>query len=233
MKQDRHTKKQITDKKPSRRRSRTDKEKGLMRDRILESATELFITRGYYVVTIADITRNAGVSIGTFYLYYRSKIDIYKTIQLNGLRILSEMMEETLSRPFKSALSRLAELALTYYRFYCEHHEFFEIIAVLSATPAELKETESEISHIVNEQTSHLMKKIESVIVKGIEAREIKAVDAWRTANVYWGMMDGLILLAERHNLENVIGCGLEILIKEALDLTFSGISKKPIKSEC
>lgn len=198
-----------------------------MRERILESATELFITRGYYGATIADITKNAGVSIGTFYLYYKSKIDIYKTLQLNGLRILSEMMEETLSRPFKGALPRLADLALTYYRFYCEHHEFFEIIAVLSATPAELKETESKISHTVNEQTSLLMKKIESVIVMGIETREIKAVDAWRTANVYWGMMDGLILLAERHNIENVIGCGLETLIKEALVLTFSGISEK------
>ncbi|HEY9160815.1 MAG TPA: TetR/AcrR family transcriptional regulator [Desulfomonilia bacterium] len=227
MTKDKSPKKRPTDNKPSRRRSRTDKEKGIMRDRILESATELFTTRGYYGTTIADITRNADVSTGTFYLYYKSKIDIYKTLQLKGLHILSEMMEETLSRPFKGALSRLADLALTYYRFYCEHHEFFEIIAVLSATPAELKETESEISHVVNKHTSHLMKKIESVIIKGIKTDEIKAIDTWRIANVYWGMMDGLILLAERHNLENVIGCGLETLIKEALDMTFSGISKK------
>jgi AcrR family transcriptional regulator len=217
----------MIDNAPARRRSRTEKEKEVMREKILESATGLFITRGYYGTTIVDITKNTGVSTGTFYLYYKSKIDIYKALQLKGLNILSEMLEETLSRPFKGALSRLTDLALTYYRFYCERHEFFEIIAVLSATPAELKETESEISHIVNEKTFDLMRTIQAVITKGIEDKEIKAVDAWKIANVYWGMMDGLILLAERHNVENVIGCGLEALINEALNITFHGIAEK------
>jgi AcrR family transcriptional regulator len=217
----------MIDNAPARRRSRTEKEKEVMQKKILESATGLFITRGYYGTTIVDITKNAGVSTGTFYLYYKSKIDIYKALQLKGLNILSEMMEETLSKPFKGALSRLKDLALTYYRFYCERHEFFEIIAVLSATPTELKETESEISHIVNEKTFNLMRTIQAVIIKGIEDKEIKAVDAWKIANVYWGMMDGLILLAERHNLENVIGCGLEALINEALNITFKGIAEK------
>jgi hypothetical protein len=39
--------------------------------------------------------------------------------------------------------------------------------------------------------------------------------------------MDGLILLAERQNTENVIGINLEDLINQALDMTLNGIIKQ------
>ena len=39
-------------------------------------------------------------------------------------------------------------------------------------------------------------------------------------------MMDGFILLAERHNIENVIGVGLEELVKQALEIVFYGMVK-------
>jgi AcrR family transcriptional regulator len=208
----------------SRRRARTALEKDQLKERILTAATELFINRGFSGTTIIDITKKAGVSTGTFYLYYKSKLDVYKSLQLKGLEILSAMVDETLMKPWKGVFNKLSDLALTYCRFFYERHEFFEIIAVLSAIPDELKETESEISRIINERTFILIKKIEAVIKKGMDSGEIRNLDAWRIANVYWGMMDGLILLTERHNVENVIGCSLESLIGQSLEMTFDGI---------
>jgi hypothetical protein len=40
-------------------------------------------------------------------------------------------------------------------------------------------------------------------------------------------MMDGLVLLEERDNIENVIGFSLDELIKQALEMSFYGITKK------
>lgn len=43
------------------------------RRRILTAATELFATRGYPAVTMAEIARHAGVSLPTVYLYFAGK----------------------------------------------------------------------------------------------------------------------------------------------------------------
>ncbi|MEX2554777.1 MAG: TetR/AcrR family transcriptional regulator [Actinomycetota bacterium] len=48
------------------------------RARILEAAEEVFGLRGYHASSIVDITRRAGVGLGTFYVYFPSKIEIYR-----------------------------------------------------------------------------------------------------------------------------------------------------------
>jgi len=43
---------------------------------ILDAARELFARRGYEETTIAEIARDAGVAVGTVYLYFQNKHDI-------------------------------------------------------------------------------------------------------------------------------------------------------------
>ena len=47
-----------------------------VRDAILESATELFTEQGYSNTTLADISRNASVTMSNIYNYYDSKLDV-------------------------------------------------------------------------------------------------------------------------------------------------------------
>lgn len=46
------------------------------RRRLLQAAEVCFSRQGFYATSVADITRRAGVSLGTFYLYFPSKTDI-------------------------------------------------------------------------------------------------------------------------------------------------------------
>lgn len=48
------------------------------RTRILDAAEDVFGRRGYHGASIVEITRQAGVGLGTFYLYFPSKLDIFK-----------------------------------------------------------------------------------------------------------------------------------------------------------
>jgi AcrR family transcriptional regulator len=61
------------------------------RTRILDAAGEVFGLRGYHGASIIEITRQAGVGLGTFYLYFPSKLDIYKQL-LRSLQ--SEFIQE-------------------------------------------------------------------------------------------------------------------------------------------
>ena len=48
--------------------------------KIVKSATMLFSTKGYRGTTIKDITAGAGLAVGTFYLYFKSKQELYASI---------------------------------------------------------------------------------------------------------------------------------------------------------
>ncbi|MGH2784407.1 MAG: TetR/AcrR family transcriptional regulator [Actinomycetota bacterium] len=48
------------------------------RNKILEAAGEVFGKHGYHRASIVEITRTAGVGLGTFYVYFPSKIEIYR-----------------------------------------------------------------------------------------------------------------------------------------------------------
>lgn len=207
-----------------KQRAITDKEKNVKRESILNAARKLFFTHGYHGTTIEMITEQCKVSTGTFYLYFKNKVEIYKTLQKEGLDRLYEMIENSLSWPGMSSLSKLTEIAKTYFQFYTHYREYFDIIAVLSASPDELKEKQTDIAQDIDKKTTMLMKNIEGIIKEGVSKGEFKSIDTWKVTNIFWAMMDGLILLEERNNLLNVVGINLEAMIKEALKMTFYGI---------
>lgn len=50
------------------------------RDKLFDAAHLLFLERGYKDTSIADIAAIAGVAVGSFYLYFKSKEDIFVQI---------------------------------------------------------------------------------------------------------------------------------------------------------
>lgn len=63
---------------------------------ILSAATQLIYEKGYYGANIVDITTLAGVATGTFYVYFNSKISLYRYLLLQfGHRIRKELSIKT------------------------------------------------------------------------------------------------------------------------------------------
>lgn len=54
------------------------KREGATREFLMEAAVELFHSRGYQQARVSDIVARAGVAQGTFYLYFRSKEDVFR-----------------------------------------------------------------------------------------------------------------------------------------------------------
>ncbi len=47
-------------------------------NKLIEAAEELFTTKGFYQTSISDICKNAKTAVGTFYIYFDTKTDIYR-----------------------------------------------------------------------------------------------------------------------------------------------------------
>ena len=204
-------------------RARTIEDKLQRRRLLLDAAKELFFDRGYQETTIEMITDRAGVSTGTFYLYFKNKVEIYMTLYADGIDIFHRMAEEAISWPGMSASARVSAIAQAYHRFYQEYTEYFDILAFIHMHQAELKER-SEMASVLDEKAIELLRMIEGVIKEGIENGEFAPRDTWKATNALWGMMDGIIMLAERGNIM-VMGVSLEDLFKEAIKIIFYGIT--------
>ena len=47
-------------------------------NKLLDAAEELFTTQGFHGTSISDICKSAGTAVGTFYIYFETKTDVYR-----------------------------------------------------------------------------------------------------------------------------------------------------------
>ena len=75
------------------------------RQRILEAAEKVFGEKSYFVASISDITREAGVSLGSFYIYFDSKHEVFVEV----LQTLARLIRHTTRAARETARNRIEE----------------------------------------------------------------------------------------------------------------------------
>jgi AcrR family transcriptional regulator len=64
--------------------------------KLLTSSEELFATKGFYNTSISDICKNAGTAVGTFYIYFDTKTDVYKYLMETYKKDIKERLAESI-----------------------------------------------------------------------------------------------------------------------------------------
>ncbi len=64
------------------------------RKAILDAARAIIARQGYEETTIAQIASAAGVAVGTVYLYFRNKRDIYTALSLEWVSAIAEVIQD-------------------------------------------------------------------------------------------------------------------------------------------
>ena len=207
---------------PLRARKQQDKQR--RRLMLLNAARDLFMRHGYHNTTIEMITEKAGVSTGTFYLYFSAKSDLYKSFQDEGIDILTGMISKAIADRSLSTGEKISAAARAYVNFYHIHKEYFDFIALMVLEGQdELREQESEIARIIDEKTLGILRLIENIFAEGILKGECREIDPFAAGMVFWAMIDGMIIMQERDNLR-VAGIDLEEMIQTGLSTLFDGI---------
>ncbi len=204
-------------------RARSDLEKEVKRIKLLESARKIFSLNGYQPATIKMITDDAKLSPASFYLYFESKLDVYRTLNMMGIDVLERMMNESLAARPEGAAERLRAVAGAYYRFFSEERDLYNIIAVNHLGVREFFANLNMVP-VLEERTKALLELVASVIEGGIKAGKFRAVDPWKTAVALWGMIDGVLILEVKRSL-TYAGAGIEELLRHMLDLVLEGLN--------
>jgi AcrR family transcriptional regulator len=98
---------------------------------ICEAAECLFAEKGYYATEVSDITRRAGISTGTFYIYFQDKISIFRHLMEELAHDLRKEIREAKQKRPSSSMSMLELENLnirTFFRFVSKHIGLFAIV---------------------------------------------------------------------------------------------------------
>ena len=97
------------------------------RTRLIEAAEDVFGQLGYHEASIVKLTEAAGVSQGTFYLYFASKQEIFDELVRDLNRRVRHAMKEASSRGATRLEAELLGFA-AYFQFTGEHPALYRII---------------------------------------------------------------------------------------------------------
>ena len=107
---------------------RKEREKKLRRENILEAARGLFQERGFLNVTISDIAEVTELSIGTLYLYFKNKEDLYAGLACLGSQKVDTLLDEALHRKKKLTHKELVNFIERFMRIYDDYGCYFDIL---------------------------------------------------------------------------------------------------------
>lgn len=98
------------------------------REKLLSAAEAEFGERGFHAVGIGDITRRAGVALGTFYVYFESKEEIYRDlVSYLSHRVRSWVGERVAGVPDRLTAERMGLEA--FLEFTRQHPGLYRIIS--------------------------------------------------------------------------------------------------------
>ncbi|BCG57865.1 TetR/AcrR family transcriptional regulator [Paenibacillus sp. URB8-2] len=106
-------------------------EQELSRERILEAARHLFITKGYRAISMRSIGQHLGYSHGSLYYHFKEKAELFYAIVVEDFNRLAELLDDSMSRPPEEGVSKVEQLMLEFIRFGLDHPYQYEIMFMI------------------------------------------------------------------------------------------------------
>ena len=84
------------------RRARSEEQKALRRQAVLQAAEAYFLDVGYEAFSMAQLAKRAGLVKGTLYLYFKTREELFLTLYEKSLTRWSQVFISNLSEPMSS-----------------------------------------------------------------------------------------------------------------------------------
>lgn len=109
--------------------SRATTERGQRtRRRLLDAAEKTFAESGYHDASITRIVERAGVAQGTFYIYFRSKLEIFEQLVGDLNNRMREAMSKGVAEGSGDRLDAERRGFAAFFRFAAEHPALYRVI---------------------------------------------------------------------------------------------------------
>jgi AcrR family transcriptional regulator len=181
------------------------------RERLLKAAETVFGDKGYERASIADITREADVALGTFYVYFPDKQSIFvEVVDELGARLRRLIAEAVAGCESRLEVER--EGLRTFFRFASRHRNLYRIV----------RQAEFVDEACYRRYYDRFAKGYVSGLRHAMDAGEVRRMDPEALAYCLMGMGDFLgmrwVLWRGDGGLEHVLDTAMEF-IRHGLDI--------------
>jgi len=195
---------------------RKQRERERRRQQIAVAAKKIFSVKGFNKTTMEDIAREAELSAGTSYLYYKNKNELFASLSLRVLKYMNIRLEKVIKEPDQTPEQRVMLLKSAFYDVY----EFDPLIVInifhLQSSEI-LKNLSPELLSQIKALSQSSIAIISSVFKEGIAQNKFIDRHPVALADIIWAIFSGIVLWEES---KRIIDDKKEYL-KQTLDIAF------------
>jgi AcrR family transcriptional regulator len=173
--------------------SRVEQKKQEKVTAIFNAAQHLFLAQGYHATTIDQIAKQAGVSVGSVYVYFKSKEKLCLALLDKALEAQERHLVAAID-PAEDPETTLRRLGRAYLRFFLDHPRYFKLLMFLEHGGLDRGRPDGALAmEAFDRRTERLLQVVASQIIEGIHRGLFREVDPARAARFLWGSWTGVI----------------------------------------
>jgi AcrR family transcriptional regulator len=200
---------------------RREREREIRRQQIMIAAKKVFSEKGFRWATMADIAREAELSAGTLYLYFRHKEELYAALSLRilmYLKIRLEEIKEETNISHEQKIRAVWKVMHDAYKF-----DSWIMINMFSLQASEtLKNISPQLLSQITELSSSIIGVIAKIFEEGINAGSIIERHPVALADIIGALFSGVVL---REESKRIIDNGKDHLTR-SLGIAFEIFSR-------
>lgn len=202
-------------------KERREREKEQRRQQILDSARKLLFEKGLHGATVNQLAKNAELSVGLIYFYFKSKEEIYAALQEEGLDLLCTMIRDAASGSPGSS-KKLKNISRAYYRFAHEYKSYFDILNYFLTAPERI--FPENLKSRIDMHGDLILSVIDEVAEEGTKKGELSIENPREFSIMLWSQIHGYLQL---NKLQDTVlkGRDFEKLFDTTVDRLIASVS--------
>nr|PZM90695.1 MAG: TetR family transcriptional regulator [Pseudomonadota bacterium] len=157
------------------------------RARILEAASRVFASKGFFAATVAEVAREAKVADGTIYLYFRSKDDLLLRLVEARMNALCRAMQEVLA-PIEDPVEKLSAFIRYHLEMVERSPEEAQVLIV------ELRQSGPDLKRELAELMRPYLAMLQRILEEGIARGVMRPLDPRAVRHAIFGALDEVAL---------------------------------------
>ena len=194
---------------------RKEREFNLRRAEILEQAEKIFAAKGFYNTTVAEIAAASGFAVGTIYLFFESKEQLYTAMLNEKLNMMYEGIRKAVGQ-VAGVFRKIEVLTASNFQFVESNAEFCSIF--VRGDHLSLSEgSEALRERMIRDYADHVSF-LEEVIREGIRTGDLKKMDPRMMVSALLGIINSCsfkwLTVAKEGSLKTKVPFVLDIFLE-------------------
>lgn len=175
---------------------RKRREREMRRRQITDAARKVFFSKGFTKTTMEDIAREAELSPGTLYLYFKNKDELYASLSVAVLEHLYERLKRVYVREAQDPRMRVDHLKQTLYAVYEVDPGILLNLFHLQSSDI-LKNLAPPMLTTLRDLSRKSLEIIAKIFAEGVDSQAFIEKQPETLSEVMWALFSGVVLWEE------------------------------------